>query len=1054
MAERETKDSPVDCSNQAETAPVNFVSVLWEELHEIRKLRGRREWNKKDLFTVHPAEVKEHRAEEEAGKLPKQPDDDHVFKTAHREELVGLAFSGGGIRSATFNLGVLQGFAKHGLLPMFDYLSTVSGGGYIGGWLESWIYRARTIEGDSEDAKKARDEADKVARCATPSPIDSSPIRRVQECLKPDRSNKIEHGEPQAICFLREYSNYLTPRMGFLGADAWTAVAIYLRNLILTQTILILFLAFLLLLPYLAVYLTQRLEYLACAGLRYSAVIAAGALAFLAFFGVAGNMQHLTGKDQTGEFPPSARQGWVLVYVAAPLFLAAWCISAWVSYQYFASRSDALDDWLRWAAVGAIGFWVVWLPVAFWGIQRPSENKELWNATRTRFISSLCSIPSGAVGGLLLWVLADKVLKVWATLNGRIWHVVSFGAPLVVVIFLLVVTLQLGLMGMLTPDPRREWWGRLGGLMLLISILWPALFSLAIYSPLGVMWSRRLLTYGSAVWVLNTLTGVLGGKNSKTGSLESPTWKDTALSVTPYVFILGLAAGLATLLEIALGKINCPEALAAFLKGSEMPQKVTGWIISLNWSGVRDGAAYAQGLATPVPAAGPASHPAFVAAHWNNLFEILNINLVAYAAIVAVACLLLAWRVDLNDFSMNLFYRNRLVRCYLGASHRSRKPNPFSGFDPDDDLLVSALQDRHGYGGPFPIVNAALNLVTGQNLAWQERKAESFVFTPLRCGFDTWLERLDLEAEAKDMVGGDIEKYGYRPAACCLHPNRFYKPGGYRLGAAISISGAAASPNMGYHSSPSLAFLMTFFNVRLGYWAGNPRHKSAWQNAGPHIGLFRLIAELFGQSDDEARYVYLSDGGHFENLGLYELVKRRCKYIVVCDADADGDYTFGDLGGAIRKCREDIGVEITLTTDSLQPGKAASGGDDEDAKAASADERFSEAHWAIGKVHYRLVDPGAEDGILVYLKTSLTGDEPADVLNYHREHADFPHQTTADQWFTESQFESYRRLGQHVVEHLLDGLSFEERHKQAAHTMGHSTKQIFDILRDYAGQVE
>jgi hypothetical protein len=544
----------------------------------------------------------------------------------------------------------------------------------------------------------------------------------------------------------------------------------------------------------------------------------------------------------------------------------------------------------------------------------------------------------------------------------------------------------------------------------------------------------------------------LGGKSSRTGSPESPSWKDTALSVTPYVFILGLAAGLATLLEIALGKINCPEALAAFLKGSEMPQKVSGWIISLDWSGIRDGAAYAQGLATPASTAAPASHPAFVAAHWGNLYEILNINLVAYAAIVALACLLLAWRVDLNDFSMNLFYRNRLVRCYLGASHRSRKPNPFSGFDPDDDLLVNSLQDKHGYGGPLPIVNAALNLVTGQNLAWQERKAESFVFTPLRCGFDTWLERLDLEAEAKDMAGGDIEKYGFRPAACCLHPNRFYKPGGYRLGAAISISGAAASPNMGYHSSPSLAFLMTFFNVRLGYWTGNPRHKSTWQNAGPHLGLFRLIAELFGLSDDEARYVYLSDGGHFENLGLYELVKRRCKYIVVCDADADGDYTFGDLGGAIRKCREDIGVEITLVTDSLKPGTAAAS-DAADAKEAGTKENFSETHWAIGKIDYSLVDPKADDGILVYLKTSLTGDEPADVLNYHREHADFPHQTTADQWFTESQFESYRRLGEHVVEHLFDGLDIEEP-DTPGERVKHTTKEIFAMLREFRGQVE
>ena len=112
---------------------------------------------------------------------------------------------------------------------------------------------------------------------------------------------------------------------------------------------------------------------------------------------------------------------------------------------------------------------------------------------------------------------------------------------------------------------------------------------------------------------------------------------------------------------------------------------------------------------------------------------------------------------------------------------------------------------------------------------------------------------------------------------------------------------------------------MTFFNVRLGFWAGNPRNDATWKLPGPKFGLIHLLSELFGQTDDEAGYVYLSDGGHFENLGLYELVKRRCKFIVVSDADCDDKYAFGDVGNAIRKCREDIGVEIVLDTSNLIP---------------------------------------------------------------------------------------------------------------------------------------
>jgi hypothetical protein len=203
------------------------------------------------------------------------------------------------------------------------------------------------------------------------------------------------------------------------------------------------------------------------------------------------------------------------------------------------------------------------------------------------------------------------------------------------------------------------------------------------------------------------------------------------------------------------------------------------------------------------------------------------------------------------------------VRAYWGASHTGRNPNPFTGFDPHDDLALKEMRQDNCYSGPFPIVNTTLNAVSGKDLAWQERKAESFVMTPLRCGFDVWLEQMDLKKGSAMGRPKSIEMYRHRPTE-----NFLYENGGPRVGAAVSIIGRGSSPNMGYHSLPSLAFLMTFFNVRLGYWAGNPRNKNTWTKPGPMVGLLRLLAELFGQTDDEARYVYLSDGGHFENLGV------------------------------------------------------------------------------------------------------------------------------------------------------------------------------------------
>jgi len=145
------------------------------------------------------------------------------------------------------------------------------------------------------------------------------------------------------------------------------------------------------------------------------------------------------------------------------------------------------------------------------------------------------------------------------------------------------------------------------------------------------------------------------------------------------------------------------------------------------------------------------------------------------------------------------------------------------------------------------------------------------------------------------------------------------------------MSGAAASPNWGSHSNPGTAFLMTMFNVRLGWWLFNPR-RSALAGASltevpdqvdwpsPRFAPLELAKQLLGMADDTSKYVYLSDGGHFDNMGLYELVRRRCYRIVICDSEQDEDYFFEGIANAIRKCRVDFGVEITLDRlDCLRP---------------------------------------------------------------------------------------------------------------------------------------
>ncbi len=248
-----------------------------------------------------------------------------------------------------------------------------------------------------------------------------------------------------------------------------------------------------------------------------------------------------------------------------------------------------------------------------------------------------------------------------------------------------------------------------------------------------------------------------------------------------------------------------------------------------------------------------------------------------------------------------------------------------------------------------------------------------------------------------------------------------YPPFGIGLGTAVAISGAAASPNMGYHSSPATSFLMTMFNARLGWWMGNPRDKFNWLRTSPRRGLLYLLNDLLGLTNDRTGFVNLSDGGHFENLGIYELVRRRCRYIIACDAEQDDALAFNGLGNAIRKCRTDLGTEIDVRATRIHPHDG---------------NPHSTLHSVVGEIKY----PNGETGTLLYLKASLTGDEPADVLEYKSRQTAFPHDSTmGDQFFDESQFESYRKLGVHIARTAL----------KVPVPLGATVEERFDRLRDY-----
>jgi hypothetical protein len=794
------------------------------------------------------------------------------------------------------------------MLPHLDYLSTVSGGGYIGTWLISWINRL---------AKKTEEVTARLSPGIVPDPDD--PL------LRP-------------IGFLRKFSNYLTPRTGLLSADTWVLGVVWLRNTLLNLLVLVPALLSILFLPRLLQVSAWAVEDWCTFPSHLPCIQFAILICVVSFLAINLNDQDGSTREFRGWF---TRPWWIRALIVLPMFPLAWSV-ALVFWKW--GPRDKFSPW-QYGGIGALGTGLALL-ILFVG-QYPKNFKK--NSSKPRWapywaVLAMISISLAFGGATLLTTLGLRsILSRWASHDPAAAKVTVWGAPLVIVAIFLLIVFLMGLMGRNLGIPATIWLGRLKTYMVMYAVIWMSWVGLAIYGSwiVCVLWSMgkgyvKLPVF--LAWFWTTLQTVMAGNDAKSSTPKPGDWKSMSglyLTVGPYVFIIGL--------------------MLALSYGEDKALDILSW-----------------NLGCKIP------HPFMWAA------------IIGFTAPLGVAWLL-SLCIDVNQFSMNTFYRTRLARCYLGATNDKRRPMPFTGYDPEDDNRpLSSFMNTGGksdYDGPYPIYNATLNLVHGEELAWQERKGASFVFTPDLCGYETpWDAAVDPHSFRNLQFVGyrDTSKYAYRPD-------------GMHLATPMSISGAAVSPNMGFYSAPATAFLMTLFNVRLGWWLGNPRHKKTWRSGGPTQGLAYLVKELLGLTNDRAGYVYVSDGGHFENLAIYELVRRRCRYIVACDAEEDETFGFHGLGNAIRKCREDFGVEIDINVDQIKPDPTTC---------------RSKAHCAVGKVYYP-DQPGW--GYLVYIKASLVGDEPADVLEYRVKHPAFPHQSTADQWFTESQFESYRRLGLHIA---------------------------------------
>ena len=292
-------------------------------------------------------------------------------------------------------------------------------------------------------------------------------------------------------------------------------------------------------------------------------------------------------------------------------------------------------------------------------------------------------------------------------------------------------------------------------------------------------------------------------------------------------------------------------------------------------------------------------------------------------------------------------------------------------------------------------MNLALNLVGGSRLAWQQRKAASFTVSALHCG-------------SRDLGYRTSSQYG----------------GGITLGTAVAISGAAASPNMGYHSSPVVGFIMTLFNARLGSWLGNPGPPGArtWRDPGPLSAVRSMVREALGQTSDQSSTSTCQTVGTSRTSGS----TRWC-------------------GGAAASSSSSTAAAIptspttTWATPFARSGSTSESRSISTTSSACARSVSRKQRCAVARIRYSVVDGAGTDGRLVYVKPMLLGNEGPDVSSYAASHRAFPHEGTGDQWFNESQTESYRALGLHTVDEICRGWSGG----RIADLCGHLERRIF-----------
>ena len=631
----------------------------------------------------------------------------------------GLALSGGGIRSATFNLGLLQSLIESGVLRRFDYLSTVSGGAYIGAWLLAIIHREITLN------KKADDD---------------TVHDKVKDMLNPSSRRPLGPEVPQ-IHHLREYSSYLTPRRGLLSADTWTIVGGFFANFSLNLLVVVAALATLLALLQLhMVYLREASQ----PAPHHWPFWTAGVLLFFSLTVEWINAEYLIARMarsrsgvRMGE--RIKRPGWtgrIHLFVILPILASAWFMSIWLST--ISKTEIHYGTWTAWMAglymlLSATSWLVATFVRAFFFHDPQGNDGGGWRARLTALCDAARDVISRGIGALVLTALAAGplggiLLFAIARLPQDVYYYWCF--PLVVGVYTIAYLVHTGITGAGLSAEAREWRVRLA-MSLLRFATGVAFLALVLFLAQLEAVDTIFLLVATGAWLGLVGIAYIGGALVAGAEARTrlATWVAKSMSVLLVVGVVAILAGLAegfTGFLVSLTKKEPEDGSYYILVFLLLVGGVgTFWLLLMvsrrTWMGLLGLAAL---LLTVCYVWGVLDH---------HPIRNLDVHRVAFLLTLALT-IFLAWRIDVNEVSAHGLYRNRLGRCYLGASNPSRRANPFTDFDVEDDQIrLSDLAESNIR--PYPIFNAALNLVRGDQLAWQDRMATSFVLTPLYCGY-------------------------------------------------------------------------------------------------------------------------------------------------------------------------------------------------------------------------------------------------------------------------------------------------------------------------------